>query len=143
MAENLFGGFEHTMDEKGRVSIPAKFRKELPKTIVLAPGPEGQINVFDPEDFKKWKESIFEAEGGYKESNAQQSRARQFINNSSHSVDIDSAGRVNIPDNLKKYAGLQKNVYVNGDEDRVCIWDRSKWNDYIGDFGPEDFFRAS
>jgi MraZ protein len=136
----LFGEYEHTMDDKGRVSMPARFRKELPRTVVLAPGPNGQVNVFSEEGFVEWLHSLFEADGGYSSINKKHVRARQYYNEKACSVDIDSAGRINVPASLREYAGLSKTVLLNGDEDHVCIWDKDRWNEYIGDFDPSEMF---
>lgn len=136
----LFGEFEHTMDDKGRVSLPARFRKVLPRSVVLAPGPNKEVNVFSPEGFNAWKNALFEADGGYSVTNAKHVKTRQFFNNRASLIDVDSAGRINVPQQLRDYAGLKKTVVVNGDEDHVCIWDKDRWNDYISEFDPTEIF---
>ncbi|MGI6217778.1 MAG: division/cell wall cluster transcriptional repressor MraZ [Coriobacteriales bacterium] len=136
----LFGEYEHTMDEKGRVSLPSRFRKELPKTVVLAPGPNGQLNVFSQEGFANWTKSLFERDGGYNVNSAKHTKERQFYNSSASTVDIDNAGRVSISPKLRKFAGLEKDVVVTGDEDHACIWDKDRWEAYIGDFDPSEIF---
>ncbi len=138
--KGFYGEFEHTMDAKGRVSLPAKFRKELPDNIVIAPGPNRSLNIFAPDDFDSWKESLFESDGGYKSVNKRHVKTRMFINSKAARSDVDSAGRIMIPSQLREHAGLGKQVFIFGDEDHVCLWDKGRFDDYMSDFDPDDIW---
>ncbi len=142
MTSCLFGEYEHTMDNKGRVSLPAAFRKQLPDEVILAPGQNGQINVFSPDGFMEWKKSLFEADGGFNTTNQRHVMMRQFFNSHATKVDIDSAGRISVSPKLREYANLQKTVYITGDEDHACLWNKDVWDEYIGNFKLEDIWTA-
>ena len=134
MSLGLFGEFRHTMDDKGRVSLPASFRKALPETVVLVPGPENQVNVFSREGFEEWKKELFESGGGFKLNDRDSAKLRIFINSKAKSVDVDSAGRISVPKELREKAKLEKDVVIIGDEDHASLWNADKWEEYIGDF---------
>lgn len=140
MTQGLYGEYNHTMDPKGRVSLPAGFRKALPERLVLVPGPQGQVNVFSEEDFSKWKNELMEEHGGYKVKSGASDTAklRLFINSWAQGVDVDTAGRINVPKKLRERAGLKKNVVVVGDEDHACLWDADKWEEYMQNYDFSD-----
>ena len=142
MTQGLYGEFHHTMDPKGRVSLPSNFRKVLPERLVLVPGPQGQVNVFSEEDFANWKSKFMEEQGGYTVSGGEHDTAklRLFLNAWAQAVDVDSAGRVNVPKKLRDRAGLHKEGVVVGDEDHACLWDSARWEEYMGSFDFSDIF---
>ena len=131
--DGFYGEYRHIMDAKGRVSLPAKFRKVLPESLVVVPSPNKEflsLNVFTEEGFSIWKEAIFNRDGGYQADNIQHVELRMKYNSSAMQVDVDSAGRINIPPELREHASLAKNVVIVGDEDHICVWDELTWDEY-------------
>lgn len=125
----LIGEYSHTFDEKNRVSLPAKFRKEMGKQVVIAPGIDNCLFVFTLKGWKEFAERVTRPDS----SSVLQTDNRNFnrlIVGRATEADIDSIGRVLIPDNLKEYAGLKTKVVVIGVMNRVEIWDSESWTKY-------------
>lgn len=116
------GEFEHTMDDKGRVSLPIRHREELGEVVMIGRGTRGQINVL-PLSF--WKSMAERAQ--------QASQDRGDIDNtvrflfSYNETDLDRQGRIVIPSSLRRHAGLGADVAILGNGDRVEIWSRERW----------------
>jgi len=122
----LIGEYKHTIDTKKRLSLPAKFRKELGRTVIITRGLDNCLVVY-PE--KEWR--IVSNKLG--KLPASQMEARGFariILAGAMAVNLDSLGRILIPDYLKKYASLKKNVVICGLFNRLEIWDAQKWESY-------------
>jgi len=127
------GTYEHTLDDKGRISLPAKFRKVLPKaTLVLVPGPNGQLNLFTEEGFDEWIDSLL-GEGSF-ESDARKDQLVDFYYGDAENVDVDSAGRISISTTLRKRANLTDKVLVKGARSHISLWSQAAWDRYMGDF---------
>ena len=119
----LIGEYKHTIDTKKRLSLPAKFRKELGKKVVVTRETDNCLVIY-PE--KEWKIKSDKLE----KLPASQPEARKFarvILAGAMEVNLDKLGRILIPDYLKKYSGLKKNVVVCGLSNRLEIWDLKKW----------------
>lgn len=117
----FIGEYQHSLDIKKRLAIPAKFRKELGKGAILTRGLDNCLFVFPSE---QWKE--FAAKLGQQ---ANRSYIRLFLSGAME-VDFDSLGRILVPDHLKDYAGLKKDAVITGVLNRLEIWDAEKWNHY-------------
>jgi MraZ protein len=122
----LIGEYIHTLDEKNRMSLPAKFRSELGKKIVLAPGLDQSIFMFT---VKEW-ETIAEKLASNSMLQADNRSFNRFMFGGAVEVDVDGSGRILVPDFLKDRAGLKKNVAVIGVSNRVELWDEKKWAAY-------------
>lgn len=122
----LIGEYIHTLDEKNRVSLPAKFRLELGKRVVLAPGLDKSIFMFAVEEWKKISERL--AENSMLQ--ADNRSFNRFMFGGAHEVDVDTSGRILIPDFLKERAGLKKTIAVIGVQNRVEIWSEKTWGEY-------------
>lgn len=120
------GEYRHTIDAKKRLAIPAKFRIGLGKMAVITRGLDQCLFVFSQEEWKKLAEKL----GNLPFS---QSGARSFVRvmlSGAMEVEFDQLGRILIPDYLKQYAGLTKNVVVTGIFNRLEVWDEEKWGEY-------------
>ena len=117
----FIGEYQHNLDVKKRLAIPAKFMKELGKDAILTRGLDNCLFVFPSE---QWRE--FAAKLGQ---HPNRSFVRLFLSGATE-VDFDSLGRVLVPDNLKVYAGLKKEAVIIGVLNRLEIWDSQKWNSY-------------
>ena len=122
----LIGEYIHTLDEKNRMSLPAKFRSELGKKVVLAPGLDKSIFMFT---VKEW-EKISSRLGENSMLQSDNRSFNRFMFGGAVEVDIDGSGRILVPDFLKDRAGLKKNVAVIGVQNRVELWNDKVWSDY-------------
>lgn len=122
----FIGEYQHNIDPKKRLSLPSKFRGELGKKVVVTRGLDKCLFVYP---MKVWEEIA----GKLGTLPIGESTTRSFIRlmlAGATDVDIDGQGRVLIPDYLKSYAGLHKNVTVAGLYNRLEIWDETKWDAY-------------
>ncbi|MCX6722023.1 MAG: division/cell wall cluster transcriptional repressor MraZ [Candidatus Staskawiczbacteria bacterium] len=122
----LIGQYEHTIDIKKRLALPAKFRGELGEKIIITKGIESCLVVYTEKEFKIMSDKISNL-------TISQSEARSFTRTmlaGAMEVTLDKLGRILVPDYLKKYAGLNKNVVICGLSNRLEIWDLEKWNEW-------------
>ncbi|MEK7567811.1 MAG: division/cell wall cluster transcriptional repressor MraZ [Patescibacteria group bacterium] len=122
----LIGEYTHTVDAKNRISLPAKFRKELGNRVVVTNGLDSCLFIFS---LKTW--SIFSGELG-KLSLVQGDKRKftRFMLGGASEVEVDSIGRILIPDFLKEFAKLKNKVVLAGVHTRVEIWSEKNWTDY-------------
>ena len=130
---DLVGEFHHKLDAKGRVSLPADFRRSLPENLKVTLSPEDEcLYVFEPDAFSAWVDSFFEEDGGYKSRSRRHVNLRRVLNARARNIEVDSAGRINISADLRSDAGLDKEVVINGDTDHLEIWDAKRWSEFVG-----------
>jgi len=122
----FIGEFNHSIDEKSRVSVPAKFREELAKGLVLTRGLDGCLWVYPIEKWAGIVESV--AKLPVTQKNARS--FSRFILSGAMDIKLDRAGRVLIPKYLAEYAGLKNKVVVIGMNDRLELWSEQSWNDF-------------
>lgn len=122
----LIGEYVHTIDPKKRLSLPVKFRKELGKTVIVTRGLDQCLFIFPPASWKKLVQKFGELSFGSSESRS----FNRFMLSGAVEVDVDSAGRILLPEFLKGFAGLKSKVVLAGVNDRVEIWDEKRWNSY-------------
>jgi len=122
----LIGQYKHTIDIKKRLALPVKFRGELGMKIIITKGVENCLVIYTE---KEW-ETMSQKLGNLPVS---QQEARGFARHllaSAMEVDLDKLGRILLPDYLKTYAALQKNVVICGLSNRLEVWDEQKWEAY-------------
>lgn len=123
----LIGEYIHTLDEKSRVSLPMKFRKEMGKTVIVTRGLDHCLFVFTMKEWQKTSERL-------SENSLLQADNRgfsRFLLGGATEVDVDGSGRILIPDFLKEYASLtSQKVALIGVQSRVEIWNDTLWNEY-------------
>jgi MraZ protein len=122
----LIGEYTHTLDDKSRVSLPVKFRKEMGKKIVLAPGLDKSIAMYTESEWKKL--SLKLSEGSMLRSDDR--NFSRFIFGGAVETEVDTAGRILIPDFLKDRAGLKGKVSIIGVQNRAEIWNEATWKEY-------------
>lgn len=122
----FIGEYRHTFDAKNRISLPAKFRKELGKGVVVTRGLDKCLFVYPKAAWKKEMERIARHSTG---SSAGRGLARLMLAGASE-ADLDSAGRILVPDYLKAFASLSVKSVIAGVSDRVEIWDETAWESY-------------
>jgi len=122
----LIGEFKHNLDQKGRVSIPAKFREKFAEGLILTRGIDQCVFGFPKPEWEKVVNKITNLP-------LSQANARAFARlmlSGAFEAEIDNQGRVLIPEVLRKYAHLEKKVVIVGMHNRIEIWDDKKWEEY-------------
>lgn len=122
----FIGEYTHTLDPKNRISMPAKFRKDLGRAVVLTRGLDHCLFVYPKKAWLKEAEARAAHAGG---TAAARGLARLFLAGAME-AEIDGAGRVLIPDHLKGFAGITAKAVVAGVATRVEIWDEKAWKSY-------------
>ncbi len=130
------GTFEHALDAKHRLTVPAKFRAALAGGVVLAASPE--TTAAAPRSIAIWTPDAYEeytvaALAGRSPISPEARDMKRFFFNYSHDTELDSANRVMIPPMLMEYAGLDKDVLVTGSGECLEVFDRSKYTGYSAD----------
>ena len=122
----FIGEYTHTLDPKNRLSLPAKFRKDLGKSVVLTRGLDKCLFVYPK---KEWATEAAARAAHASGTAAGRGLARLFLAGAME-AEVDSAGRVLIPDHLKGYAHLRSKAVVAGVASRIEIWDEATWKKY-------------
>ncbi len=123
----FFGRYEHSLDPKGRVILPAKFRGEFERGGFLSQYRDRCLALWAPEDFEKQIRTMEEAqEQGRDERNL----ARLWAAGTQE-VEVDRQGRIAIPQHLREFARLDGDVLVNGALNRVELWSPSVWAEKV------------
>jgi MraZ protein len=122
----LIGEYIHTLDSKNRLSLPARFRKEIGSTVIVTRGFENCLFVFSATTWQKVAEKLENLPLGSLQSRG---LARFILANASE-VETDAAGRILIPEYLKEFAKLQGGVVVTGVSNRLEIWQEKVWESY-------------
>jgi MraZ protein len=121
----FLGTYEHSVDIKGRVILPAKFREQLEAGAFLAKQLDGCLALYDAEEFEKVALDMQEkARRGAVERNA----VRSFAAGATEATP-DKQGRISIPAHLRTFAGLEREVVVTGALSRIEIWDATRWRE--------------
>ncbi|MFA6797311.1 MAG: division/cell wall cluster transcriptional repressor MraZ [Candidatus Paceibacterota bacterium] len=124
----LIGEYIHTLDEKKRVSLPIKFRKEMGKKIIITAGLDNCLWIFTLAQWKKISERL----GEFSMLQADNRSFNRYMFGSATEVEVDSIGRILLPEFLVIRANLKSKVSVIGVQDRVEIWNEENWKDYKG-----------
>ena len=122
----FYGSHKHTLDAKGRLIIPACYREDLGSKFLLMRGNEECLLVYPGSEMEKFSAKFAELPSTDRSA---QAYIRMFLSSMSQ-CDFDSQGRILIPAELRKYAGLEKEAVIIGAYNRVEIWNRDKWEAY-------------
>jgi MraZ protein len=122
----FIGEYEHTLDEKKRVSLPKQFRAGLGKSMVITRGLDNCLFVYPKKNWQKIAEKLDRLSFAQADTRG----FNRFILSGAAEVEVDAAGRILIPDHQKDFAGLGRNVVFAGVSDRVEVWDSEKWKSY-------------
>lgn len=130
------GEYQHTLDAKGRLFIPAKLREQLGDSFVVTKGLDGCLFLYPQ---KAWDE----LEQKIRQLPMSKSRGLQrFFLSSAADVTVDRQGRIVIPTTLRSYANLERDVVVIGVGERAELWDARRWNAYTDDLDCESIAQA-
>jgi len=122
----FIGEFQHNIDAKGRVIIPAKFREELGEHFIVTKGLDKCLFVYPLEGWKNVESNLRQLSFTHADSRA---FSRLFFSGAVE-VELDRQGRILLPATLRSYASLDKDVFVIGVSGRVEIWDEAVWLAY-------------
>lgn len=123
----FIGEYTYKIDKKRRVSVPAKFRKKLGKKVVITRWLENCL-VIHP--MKGWDKFIDDKLNNLDDMQVDARGFSRILLSGAADIDFDKLGRILIPENLTKYASLEKDVAIIGLSDRIEIWDKKKWEKY-------------
>ena len=126
----LIGEYIHTVDVKNRVSVPFKFRKELGKKIIITPGLDQCLFIFTVKEWGKVSKRLSNTESDLSFLKADKRSFNRFMFGRAAEVEVDSIGRILIPDFLKERIKLSDKVALVGVEDRVEVWNDKVWAEY-------------
>lgn len=125
----FMGEYQHSLDNKNRISVPAKFREKLGREFIMAKGLEGCIYVFTTEQWEVLANKLKELPFTDKDANA----FVRFIFSGACEIEMDKQGRALIPQNLIEYAHINKEIVSIGVCTRIEIWSKENWNSYNND----------
>jgi MraZ protein len=124
------GQYEHSLDSKDRITIPARFRAALAGGVVLSPGLDSCVDVFAVEDYGRFEERFLA------NLNPLSSRGRMMrrrFHARSHDSELDAAGRIRLPRHLIEHASLAGSCVVIGVADHLEVWDARRWDDHYAE----------
>lgn len=122
----FIGEYQHNLDEKGRVSLPVKFRAKLASGCVVTRGIDKCLWVYSLEEWEKLAQRISTLPITQKDSR----NFSRLILSGAMDLNIDKLGRINLPNYLKDYAGIKKKVVVTGVYSRIEIWPEESWSKF-------------
>ncbi|MEO6071338.1 MAG: division/cell wall cluster transcriptional repressor MraZ [Chitinophagaceae bacterium] len=135
----FLGEYEATVDAKGRFLLPAGFKRQLPEgeitTFVINRGFEKCLSLYPK---KSW-DPLYDRISNLNDFDPKVREFRRFFLNGAIEVELDSAGRILIPQNLKEYAGLGKDIVLAAAVDKIEIWDKEKYQQFFESYSPDDF----
>lgn len=118
------GGFAHSVDDKGRIIIPQKFRLLLGEKFVITRGLDKCLWVFTEEEFRRLEDRL----RSHPMLDTNTVRLQRFFSAESVEGTTDSQGRIALSQNLREYAGIEKETMIVGASNRIEIWSKSKWD---------------
>ena len=121
------GEYQHNVDTKGRLIIPSKFREHLDDSFVLTRGLDNCLFGYPMNEWRKLEEKLKELPVTKKDARA----FTRFFFSGATEVEIDKQGRINIPNNLRSYAKMDKECIVLGVSNRLEIWAKDAWENYF------------
>jgi len=122
----LIGEYTHSLDAKNRLSLPAKFRKELGNKVVITNGLDACLFVFSLKQWNTFSQEISQLSFAQ----ADKRKFTRFMLGGATEAEVDSMGRILIPDFLKEFGKLKNKIVVTGVHSRVEIWSEKAWDDY-------------
>lgn len=122
----FIGEYTHNIDDKGRLAVPAKFRKELTPGGIITRGLDGCLFVFTKSEWETLAKKLIALP-------LAQSNSRAFVRlmlAGAMDVSLDVQGRILVPEYLRKYSGVKHKAVVAGLYNRIEVWDEAKWRQY-------------
>lgn len=142
---DLNGTYHHKVDAKGRMSLPASFRKVLSTDLVVTRNPHDEcLYVFEPEGFNDWVRGAFEDRfGKFDRTNPKHVKLRRKLKSRSVDLSVDTAGRIMLAADQRAAVGIDKDVVVVGNTGYFEIWDAKRYDQDDENIDLEDLFPLS
>ena len=139
---DLNGEFRFKTDAKGRMSLPAKFRKALSSELVVTLDPQNEcIRVFETEAFNAWVVDLFEDRfGGFNSSDPMHIKLRRKLKARAFDVQVDSAGRIMLPADQRQEVGIDRDVVIVGNTGYFEVWDAKRYEDADAEIDLSELF---
>lgn len=125
----FYGEYQHSVDAKGRVIVPSRFREGLGEKFIITKGLDNCLFVYSLDEWSNLETKLKTLPLSSKDARA----FIRFFFSGATECEVDKQGRILIPANLREYAGLEKEIYIIGVSTRVEIWDKLKWEAYNSD----------
>lgn len=125
----FMGEFQHNIDMKGRIIVPAKFRDGLGESFIVTRGLDECLFIYPMDEWEILENKLKKLPLTKKDARA----FTRFFFSGAVECEIDKQGRINIPQPLRNYAGLEKPCVVIGVSNRIELWASDKWEDYFND----------
>jgi MraZ protein len=129
----LIGEYRHTLDQKKRLAIPAKLRREIGRQVVITHGLDNCLSIYPLKEWQRVAEKLANLSMGQADTRS----FNRFMLAGAVETEVDAIGRVLIPDFLKEYAMLDSQVVMAGVHNRLEIWDEKRWGDYKAAVGKQ------
>ena len=121
----FMGEYNHTIDAKGRLIIPSKFRELLGEEFVLTRGLDGCLFIYPMDEWEIFEQKL----RALPLTNKNARTFSRFFVAGATSCELDKQGRILVPATLREFAGLEKDVVLTGNINRIEIWSKEKWNE--------------
>lgn len=126
----LIGEYIHTIDIKNRISLPAKFRKEMGKKVIITPGLDNCLFIFTNKEWIKVSKKLSDSDSDLSFLKRDQRSFNRNMFGQAVDVEVDSIGRILVPDFLKEKIKLLDKAALIGVQDRVEVWNDKMWSEY-------------
>ena len=120
----FMGEYNHTVDAKGRLIVPSKFREQLGEEFVVTKGLDGCLFVYDNTEWKALEEKLH----ALPLTNANARKVTRFFLAGATACEVDKQGRILLPAVLREFAGIEKEAVLVGVGSRIEIWSKDTWN---------------
>ena len=121
----FLGEYNHSIDAKGRLIVPAKFREELGENFIVTKGLDGCLYIYPNDEWKEFESKLSALPMGKSDTR----KMVRFFLAAAMQVELDKQGRILIQGNHREYAGLEKDVVFAGVGKKIEIWSKDKWNE--------------
>ncbi|WP_230397762.1 division/cell wall cluster transcriptional repressor MraZ [Novisyntrophococcus fermenticellae] len=121
----FMGEYSHTIDPKGRLIIPSRFREQLGDEFVLTKGLDGCLSIYPMDEWEKFEEQL----RSLPLTNKNARTFSRFFVAGATACELDKQGRILVPGTLREFAGLEKDVVLTGNINRIEIWSKQKWSE--------------
>ncbi|MDO5799974.1 MAG: division/cell wall cluster transcriptional repressor MraZ [Eubacteriales bacterium] len=129
----FMGEYNHTIDAKGRLIIPARFRELLGEEFILTKGLDGCLSIYPLDEWNAFETKL----RALPLTNKNARTFTRFFVAGATNCELDKQGRILVPQTLREFAGLEKEVVLTGNLDRIEIWSKEKWSENC-DYGDMD-----
>jgi MraZ protein len=133
------GAHYHSVDDKGRVIIPLRFRNELGNTFIITKGLDKSLFVYRDKDFQEMEDQLMSQPALDRHT----IRLQRWFSAEAVETQVDNQGRVAIPSNLREFAAIDEEVAIVGAGKRIEVWSRAGWDAFNASLSDEDIMESA